>query len=180
MSPVKMKSSISIFSANRLCDGTSANGAVACPPGRLESGAVRPKALDTVQAGASSCWIQSLRGAGVQGASTILLWLGPWIGCFCTVILHSVVYITTVVQSHLSWMEKVYPHVVSNPATAPLECMQNEGDIMYVPEGWYHATINIGDTHSIAQRTEDFNDKTSRGLGQQAIRAIMKYRFSYG
>lgn len=89
-----------------------------------------------------------------------------------------VAYITTVVQSHLSWMEKVYPHVVTNSATAPLECMQNEGDIMYVPEGWYHATINIGDTHSIAQRTENFNDKTSRGLGQQAIRAIMKYRFA--
>ena len=39
-------------------------------------------------------------------------------------------------QSHLAWMEKVYPYVVTDPATQPMECMQNEGDIMYVPEGW--------------------------------------------
>ena len=27
----------------------------------------------------------------------------------------------------------------------PLECVQRPGDIMYVPSGWSHSTLNIGE-----------------------------------
>jgi hypothetical protein len=27
-----------------------------------------------------------------------------------------------------------------------MECIQQEGELLYVPEGWYHATVNLGDT----------------------------------
>ena len=29
------------------------------------------------------------------------------------------------------------------------ECVQESGDIMYVPEGWYHATLNVGETLAV-------------------------------
>ena len=28
----------------------------------------------------------------------------------------------------------------------PLECVQMSGDIMYVPSGWSHQTLNLGDS----------------------------------
>ena len=31
-------------------------------------------------------------------------------------------------------MKEIYPFV--KESAPPLECMQNEGDIVYVPEGW--------------------------------------------
>jgi hypothetical protein len=47
-------------------------------------------------------------------------------------------------RPHLRWLRDVYP---SLPADArPLECVQRPGDVVYVPSGWYHATVNIGDT----------------------------------
>ena len=35
-------------------------------------------------------------------------------------------------------------------------------------EGWYHATVNIGDTHSIAQRSQDYSDGSPSGDSKQA------------
>lgn len=36
----------------------------------------------------------------------------------------------------------------------PAECIQTRGELMYVPEGWYHATVNLADTLAVAsQRT---------------------------
>ena len=29
------------------------------------------------------------------------------------------------------------------------ECVQRPGDIVYVPSGWFHATVNIGDTAAV-------------------------------
>ena len=40
----------------------------------------------------------------------------------------------------------------------------------------YHATINVGDTAAIAQRTEAFVADGSRGLGQAAFQALMQVR----
>jgi|EP01044_Picomonas_judraskeda_P010727 tetratricopeptide (TPR) repeat protein len=33
-----------------------------------------------------------------------------------------------------------------------LECIQRPGEILYVPEGWYHATLNYGETLAVAQQ----------------------------
>ena len=37
----------------------------------------------------------------------------------------------------------------------PLECMQTEGQIMYVPEFWWHQVLNLGHTVSIAMQTNN-------------------------
>ena len=44
-------------------------------------------------------------------------------------------------EPHLRWLETVYPTLESD--AKPLECLQRPGDIVYVPSGWIHATINM-------------------------------------
>ena len=41
------------------------------------------------------------------------------------------------------WFTDVYPHLA--PSHKPVECMQHAGDILYIPEGWYHAILNVDD-----------------------------------
>ncbi|XP_045165976.2 uncharacterized protein LOC123529639 isoform X2 [Mercenaria mercenaria] len=45
------------------------------------------------------------------------------------------------------WYENIYPSL--SPYDKPLECIQNPGEILYLPEGTYHGTINLGDTIAI-------------------------------
>ena len=33
-----------------------------------------------------------------------------------------------------------------------IECVQRTGELLYVPEGWYHATLNYGETLAVAQQ----------------------------
>jgi ribosomal protein L16 Arg81 hydroxylase len=79
-------------------------------------------------------------------------------------------------EPHLSWLHDVYPKVKDDDATKPMECIQYAGDVIYVPEGWYHATVNLGDTGAIARRTEEFTPGSSRELGGRAIKAVMSQR----
>jgi len=41
-----------------------------------------------------------------------------------------------------------YPNLKGR--TVPIECVQEEGDLLYVPDGWGHATLYITDTVGIA------------------------------
>ena len=66
-------------------------------------------------------------------------------------------------QPHLKWLEKVYPSL--DDSVKPLECMQMPGDIVYVPSGWIHATVNVGDTAAIAQRVATFPEDSARFKG---------------
>lgn len=43
-----------------------------------------------------------------------------------------------------SWLEEVLPRLSDSGAAAPLECTQKAGEVMYVPAGWAHLTINVG------------------------------------
>ena len=47
-------------------------------------------------------------------------------------------------------------HQSANEGYRPLECVQMPGDIMYVPSGWNHLTLNIGEL-SIYQGANDGN-----------------------
>ncbi|XP_031570533.1 2-oxoglutarate and iron-dependent oxygenase JMJD4-like [Actinia tenebrosa] len=49
--------------------------------------------------------------------------------------------------SQREWFNKVYPTL--RPKQMPQECVQEAGEIMYLPESYYHGTINIGDTVAI-------------------------------
>ena len=83
-------------------------------------------------------------------------------------------------EPHLQWLHDVYPKVKDNEALKPMECVQRAGDVIYVPEGWYHATVNLGDTGAIARRTEEFTVGSSREIGGRAIGAVMRKRNEEG
>ena len=40
--------------------------------------------------------------------------------------------------------------------------------------GWYHATVNLGDTGAIARRPEEFTQGSPREIGGRAIKAVMR------
>ena len=41
----------------------------------------------------------------------------------------------------------------------PLKCLQRSGELMYIPEGWHHATLNFGDTLAVAQQSRVAADR---------------------
>jgi len=46
------------------------------------------------------------------------------------------------------WVDKVHPHLLDD--MKPLECMQSEGDLIFVPEGFSHAVLNLADSVSMS------------------------------
>ncbi|KAK7462076.1 hypothetical protein BaRGS_00038524, partial [Batillaria attramentaria] len=53
--------------------------------------------------------------------------------------------------SVMEWYAHIYPKLPEEER--PLECVQEAGEIFYIPEGYYHAVINIGDTIGMALLT---------------------------
>ncbi|XP_048739437.2 uncharacterized protein LOC125653829 isoform X2 [Ostrea edulis] len=49
--------------------------------------------------------------------------------------------------TQIEWYEKIYPTLSGEDV--PMECVQEAGEILYLPEGTYHGTINLGDTVAI-------------------------------
>ena len=77
------------------------------------------------------------------------------------------------------WYSKgVYPNLREDEK--PLECVQGPGDLMYVPEGWWHATLNEGVPSTLsfaAQRKKGvtFLQRTiSRASGYKSMRGKNK------
>ena len=59
--------------------------------------------------------------------------------------------------SQLTWLQKIAPTLsASDPRK---ECMHNEGEILYLPEGWYHAVTNVEETVAVA--VQDFERQGS-------------------
>jgi len=74
----------------------------------------------------------------------------------------SVTRVSNPLQSVFEWFTNVYPlfgaaKVPSvrariaqppegGPGYRPLECVQRPGDVVYIPQGWVHQTLNIGET----------------------------------
>lgn len=46
------------------------------------------------------------------------------------------------------WLDQVLPLLPDS--MRPIEAIQNAGDLMYVPEGWSHAVVNIDDTVAVS------------------------------
>ena len=49
----------------------------------------------------------------------------------------------------LGWFREFFSRV-GGTTIAPMECVQEAGDIAYLPEGWHHATLNVQDTIGVA------------------------------
>lgn len=80
-------------------------------------------------------------------------------------------------EHHLQWLHDVYPKIKDDESTAPMECVQYAGDMIYVPEGWYHATVNLGDTASISQQTKRFTPGSPRELGDRSQLAYRRQQY---
>jgi len=70
-------------------------------------------------------------------------------------------------EVHLDWLTKVWPKLKGTPR-APHECVQRPGDVLYLPEGWWHATLNLGDTIAVSCQHPDFLTNSSTGLVAKA------------
>lgn len=49
----------------------------------------------------------------------------------------------------LKWWTLVYPHLP--PQEKPIEFIQNPGDLIFIPSGWWHAVLNLDETVSVTQ-----------------------------
>ena len=54
------------------------------------------------------------------------------------------------------WLHEVYP-TVANTTTAPLECVTEAGDLLYVPADWLHATMNLEPTIGVAVNLDNID-----------------------
>lgn len=48
------------------------------------------------------------------------------------------------------WVEKILP--ILSPRHKPVQCEQKGGQILYVPEGWYHAVTNVQPSVAVAHQ----------------------------
>lgn len=46
--------------------------------------------------------------------------------------------------STLQWYYNVYPTLKEEDK--PIECTLKPGEILYIPDWWWHATLNLGET----------------------------------
>jgi len=51
-------------------------------------------------------------------------------------------------QTTLHWLKTLYPVQALNPIMQ--ECVLGPNEVLYVPENWWHATLNVGQTVNIA------------------------------
>ena len=51
-------------------------------------------------------------------------------------------------MSMVSWLHKYYDKLPFRP----LECVQQAGEVLYVPTGWHHAIINL--EHAVGMAVE--------------------------
>lgn len=56
------------------------------------------------------------------------------------------------------WLREVYPSLKGE--SMPRECIQKPGDLMYIPEAWYHATINLADSVAVSMQRKDHVKKS--------------------
>ncbi|KAF9540667.1 hypothetical protein EC957_003897 [Mortierella hygrophila] len=59
-------------------------------------------------------------------------------------------------MTSVSWYLDVYPHLP--PESLPLEIVQNPGQTIYIPSGWWHMVINMDDTVAV---THNFVDEAN-------------------
>jgi hypothetical protein len=68
----------------------------------------------------------------------------------------------------LRWVREVLGNLPAGQR--PLECMQSEGDLIYVPEGYWHATVNLGETVGVSgqfvRNTGKWGQQVQKALGE--------------
>jgi ribosomal protein L16 Arg81 hydroxylase len=63
------------------------------------------------------------------------------------------------------WARDVWPTVSEVNQTDVLQCTTGPGDILYVPDGWFHQTLNLGQTVALTLGCGDeYNDAALNGM----------------
>ncbi|KAH3876399.1 uncharacterized protein LOC127868474 isoform X3 [Dreissena polymorpha] len=83
------------------------------------------------------------------------------------------------------WIEHIYPTLTA--VNRPIECIQEPGEILYLPESTYHGTVNLGDTIALGIQKKEavttveklFYDEhklaqSMRGVSQQTLASIQQ------
>jgi len=75
----------------------------------------------------------------------------------------------------LKWFYEVYPFLA--PHQRPIEFIQNAGEMIYIPAGWWHMVINLSETVSVTQNfVNDQNlELTTRWLYNQGHHDMLAY-----
>ncbi|CAH1254079.1 JMJD8 [Branchiostoma lanceolatum] len=88
----------------------------------------------------------------------------------------------------LDWMKYVHPYL--RASGRPLECLQQAGDVVYIPQNFFHAVLNIGDTvaMSFADRDPLKSDSSAEEVssflqyvklvGEGAVAAEMRHKLN--
>ncbi|KAK3101813.1 hypothetical protein FSP39_006556 [Pinctada imbricata] len=75
--------------------------------------------------------------------------------------------------TQIEWYDIVYPNLAEDDQ--PMECIQQAGEILYLPEGTYHGTINLGDTVAIGIQKKDATIETEK-LFYDELQVERQYR----
>eukprot|EP00434_Breviolum_minutum_P004550 symbB.v1.2.004013.t1/scaffold225.1/size261367/14 len=71
------------------------------------------------------------------------------------------------------WIQLVYPSLEDDQR--PLECIVEAGDVVYVPDGWYHAVVNLADTVGVSIQSRDMKPEAQeafKGLSLQMVQSM--------
>eukprot|EP01051_Picozoa_sp_SAG22_P002624 SAG22_NODE_119_length_19257_cov_43.260413_15_plen_607_part_00 len=60
------------------------------------------------------------------------------------------------------WSEKYLPTLP--PEARPIEFVQRAGDVLYVPDGWFHGTVQLEDTVGVALQIKTGRNRLHRGV----------------
>ncbi|CAK0849712.1 unnamed protein product [Prorocentrum cordatum] len=75
------------------------------------------------------------------------------------------------------WLTVVYPNLSAD--RAPLECIQEPGDVLYIPEGWYHAVLNLADSVALSAQHDGFSNKSMKATNKFREANDTKHRVGY-
>jgi hypothetical protein len=78
------------------------------------------------------------------------------------------------IDSHAEWLQTVLPKLL--PAERPAECLQRPGELVYVPEGWWHAVVNVEPTMAVIKNNVPTRfDPNSYGEQLAAARSVFDH-----
>ncbi|CAE7363463.1 Jmjd8, partial [Symbiodinium sp. KB8] len=68
------------------------------------------------------------------------------------------------------WLQLVYPTL--EPAERPLEFILEAGDAAYIPDGWYHAVVNLEDSVAVSIQSKELSPEPQQFFKSVSMGAV--------